>query len=119
MLLDAHDITYAYGAGKPALTDVHLQVSSGEIHGLIGPNGSGKSTFMKLISNLLHSKKGDIQINGSEHQNLAARTSLMYLASNDYLPEFLTGLEYLRLSTLCTRRKWMRMLWRSTSSVTR
>lgn len=41
MLLDAHDITYAYGAGKPALTDVHLQVSSGEIHGLIGPNGSG------------------------------------------------------------------------------
>ena len=69
MLLDAHDITYAYGAGKPALTDVQLQVSSGEIHGLIGPNGSGKSTFMKLISNLLHSKKGDIQINGSEPES--------------------------------------------------
>lgn len=74
---------------------------------------------MKLISNLLHSKKGDIQISGHEHQSLAARPSLMYLASNDYLPEFLTGMEYLRLSTLCTRRKWMRMLWRSTLSVTR
>lgn len=105
MLLEAHGITYAYGAGKPALTDVQLHVSSGEIHGLIGPNGSGKSTLMKLMSNLLHSKKGNIQVCGREHQSLAARTSLMYLASNDYLPEFLTGLEYLRFIHSLYREK--------------
>ena len=64
MLLNAHDITYAYGAGKPALTDVHLQVSSGEIHGLIGPNGSGKSTLMKILGGIQAADGGELTVDG-------------------------------------------------------
>jgi iron complex transport system ATP-binding protein len=37
----------------PILTDVSLDVASGEWLGLIGPNGSGKSTLLRTIAGLL------------------------------------------------------------------
>jgi ribose transport system ATP-binding protein len=37
-------------AGRRVLRDVELEVSAGEIHGLVGQNGSGKSTLVKILS---------------------------------------------------------------------
>jgi ATP-binding cassette subfamily B protein len=43
----------AYGsAGKETLTDINLDIHSGETIGLIGGTGSGKSTLISLISRL-------------------------------------------------------------------
>ena len=47
-----------------ALEDVHLQVSAGEVLGVIGDNGAGKSTLMKAFSGLVPASKGEIWFQG-------------------------------------------------------
>ncbi|MDO5634588.1 MAG: ABC transporter ATP-binding protein [Micrococcus sp.] len=96
-MLRATDITFRYTPERPVLDHVSLDVDAGRLHGLIGPNGSGKSTLIKLIANVLHSRHGSIQIDDHGHRSAAARQSLLYVASNDFLPEFLTGVEYLQM----------------------
>jgi len=47
-----------------AITDVHLRLERGEIHGILGANGSGKSTLIRLISGLLTLDKGRVEVFG-------------------------------------------------------
>jgi ABC-2 type transport system ATP-binding protein len=46
------------------LSDLSLQVHSGEIFGLLGPNGSGKSTTFSVITGLLEAQKGTFLLRG-------------------------------------------------------
>jgi ABC-2 type transport system ATP-binding protein len=43
-----------------ALQNVSLDLSAGEILGLLGPNGSGKSTTLKLVSTVLLPDRGRV-----------------------------------------------------------
>ncbi|MEE9612000.1 MAG: ATP-binding cassette domain-containing protein, partial [Desulfatiglandales bacterium] len=43
-----------------ALIDVDLEVSSGEVLGLIGPNGSGKTTLLNVVSGVYAPTQGEI-----------------------------------------------------------
>ena len=47
-----------------ALNSVSLEISRGEIFGIIGPNGSGKSTLVRLLSTLLLPDEGRMSIFG-------------------------------------------------------
>ena len=95
VILDVHDVTFAYTAGVPAVEHVSLTVPAGSVVGLIGPNGSGKSTLIKNVADLLRLQSGRVLVDGHPHDSVAARGELVYLASNDYLPEFLSAWEYL------------------------
>ncbi len=97
--LDIHHLSFNYSGSPPALMNIDFQVRAGEIIGLVGPNGSGKSTLIKSIFDLLDVRQGSIRILDYEHRSMAARQSAAYAASNDYLPGFLTGKEYVRLVT--------------------
>ena len=48
-----------------SLSDISLDLYSGEVHAIIGENGSGKSTIIKIISGVLKSDNGAILIDGS------------------------------------------------------
>lgn len=48
-----------------ALDNVSLQISSGDIFGIVGLNGSGKSTMLKIISGILEPTKGKVRVKGS------------------------------------------------------
>ena len=48
-----------------ALSDVSLQVKSGEVVGIIGLNGSGKSTLLKIISGILKPCEGSVRTHGT------------------------------------------------------
>ncbi|MGL5861661.1 MAG: ABC transporter ATP-binding protein [Phycicoccus sp.] len=95
--LAVRDLTYSYDGSLNALHDISFEVAPGSIVGLIGPNGSGKSTLVKNIVDLLESQAGSVTIAGRPHIDTTAKSAAIYLASNDYLPEFLTGREYYRL----------------------
>jgi lipopolysaccharide transport system ATP-binding protein len=47
-----------------ALSDVSLDVSRGEVVGLVGANGAGKSTLLKLLSRVTLPDAGRITLNG-------------------------------------------------------
>jgi ABC-2 type transport system ATP-binding protein len=49
-----------------ALKDIDLQVSKGEVFGVLGPNGSGKSTLIRLASTLLLPDAGTLRIFGHD-----------------------------------------------------
>lgn len=46
------------------LKDISLNVSSGDILGIIGKNGSGKSTLLRTIAGIYSPDKGEIKTNG-------------------------------------------------------
>lgn len=52
------------GEGFKALDDISLNVSRGEVVGLVGPNGCGKTTLLKCVAGLLPIDKGRIEIFG-------------------------------------------------------
>jgi ribose transport system ATP-binding protein len=50
--------------GVPVLTDVDLEIRTGEVHALAGGNGAGKSTLMKILQGVYTKEGGDILIGG-------------------------------------------------------
>jgi ribose transport system ATP-binding protein len=63
-LLRLAEVSKRFG-GVTALDGVGLEVSAGEIHGLVGENGAGKSTLMKLLAGAYAEYEGQISM-GSE-----------------------------------------------------
>jgi branched-chain amino acid transport system ATP-binding protein len=61
-LLEAEGISKSYG-GVQALSDCHIQVEPGAIHGLIGPNGSGKTTLFNVITGYERIQLGEVRFN--------------------------------------------------------
>ena len=47
-----------------ALSDVNIDIKTGECVGIIGTNGSGKSTLLKIITGVLSPTSGEIRVNG-------------------------------------------------------
>jgi len=47
-----------------ALKNINLKVNKGEVVGAIGRNGSGKTTLFKIISGIIASSEGSIQVGG-------------------------------------------------------
>lgn len=95
--LDVSNVSYSYDGVLNVLDDISFSIEEGTIVGLIGPNGSGKSTLMKNIFDLLRLQAGAISVGGYDHESAASKSQAMYLASNDYLPEFLSAREYISL----------------------
>jgi branched-chain amino acid transport system ATP-binding protein len=61
-LLVMDDVQAAYGDFQ-ALFNITLHVNEGEIVTLVGANGAGKTTTLRVISGLLHPKKGTVRFN--------------------------------------------------------
>ncbi|MDR2976223.1 MAG: ABC transporter ATP-binding protein [Streptococcaceae bacterium] len=62
---------------------------------IVGVNGSGKSTLLDCISGIKNFNSGRIQINGFDNDAIEFKSQLFYIPSDFYLPEYMTGAEYI------------------------
>jgi len=58
------DVSKKYGADKPAVNSINLDIRDGEFMVLLGPSGCGKSTTLRMIAGLEEISSGNIYIDG-------------------------------------------------------
>ncbi len=68
--LSARQLSKSYRSRK-VVTDVSVNVTSGEVVGLLGPNGAGKTTSFYMIVGLVQSDAGEIYIDDREISSLS------------------------------------------------
>jgi ABC-2 type transport system ATP-binding protein len=91
-LLVTRNLTKDYGSFR-ALSNLNLNVSPGEIVGLLGPNGSGKSTALRLMLGFLRPTEGNASIAGFDcwSNGVEARKRVAYLPGELRLYDSMTG----------------------------
>lgn len=57
-------------SGITVLDNINFELYQGELLGIVGENGAGKSTLIKILSGAFTPTKGNIIINGVEHNQL-------------------------------------------------
>jgi branched-chain amino acid transport system ATP-binding protein len=95
MLLEAHDVTKAFGSFK-AVDAASVTLEQGDILGLIGPNGAGKSTFFNCLTGDLMPTSGRVMFAGLDitHYPPEARAELG-LARTFQVPQTFEGMSVL------------------------
>ena len=93
-------LSYAYGSGdlaRPALRDIDLTVSAGEIVLLTGPSGSGKTTLLTLVGALRAMQQGRCTVLGQdlagarEAERVSLRRRIGFIFQSHNLLGFLTA----------------------------
>lgn len=96
MLAEFRGVSFAYPASaerrtRPfALSDFSLEITPGEIVGVIGPNSSGKTTLVRLLTRVLEPAAGEIRLEGVPVRRLS-RTDLarrVAVVPQETLPQF-------------------------------
>lgn len=85
-LLAISDVSKRFG-GVVALDGVSMEISEGEILGLVGPNGSGKSTLINVISGFYPADGGSVVFTGADTTGFPAhRLAALGLARTYQIP---------------------------------
>ncbi len=89
---------FRYFGETHAVDGVSIQITPGEIYGLVGSDGAGKTTTIRLLCGALQANSGEIAICGYDLQKQTedARSQLGYLSQRFSLYEELTVLENIR-----------------------
>ena len=112
--IHAEDVHLSYG-DKPILAGVDLEVSRGEVLGLVGPNGSGKSTFLRIAAGTLAPQRGRVLLGGEDMAMLKPKDRAKLVAVVQQSPVAPPGFTAMDLA-LMGRNPHLRLLqWESKS----
>ncbi len=78
-MLSIRNVVKQY-AGHTALSDVSLEVPSGQIFGLLGPNGAGKTSLIRIVNQITAPDSGEVYFNGQ-------KLNQSHIERIGYLPE--------------------------------
>ncbi|TKT69953.1 ABC transporter ATP-binding protein [Afipia massiliensis] len=106
MLLEVANLTTAY-RGLIAISDISINVDSGEIVTVAGANGAGKSTLLKSIAGMEKPKSGTVSFVGDRIDNIPAHLitarGLAFVPENKRLFPRLSVADNLRLGSYLHR----------------
>jgi len=94
--IDIQKLTKLYqGTTSPALDNLNLRVSPGEVYGFLGANGAGKSTTIRLLLNFIQPSSGTASIMGLDivKDTVAVKKRVGYLSGEIALWPRVTGNE--------------------------
>jgi ABC-2 type transport system ATP-binding protein len=82
-----------------AVDGVDLEIHAGEVFGLLGPNGAGKTTTIRMITTLLPTEAGAIEVFGLDvaRRRMAVRRLIGYVPQQLSADSALTGRENVAL----------------------
>lgn len=94
--IEIRNVTKKFGK-VVAVKNLDLTVEPGEILGLVGPNGAGKTTTLRMLTGIIRSTSGTIQVNGYDVQDspLQAKECIGYIPEKPTCYPSLTGREYI------------------------
>ncbi len=95
-MISLKNITKSFG-GFEAVKNLSIEITEGEIYGLLGSNGAGKSTTINILLGFLEPDEGEAFIDGTDvtkHTD-RARKKIGYISENVNLYHYLTGIENL------------------------
>jgi branched-chain amino acid transport system ATP-binding protein len=108
-MLAVSELSAGYGAFQ-ALFGVSLEVRAGEAVAVIGPNGAGKTTLLRAISKLIDARAGEITMEGTRLNELAAHEvigrGIAHVPENRRLFPRLTVEENLRMGAFSARKRF-------------
>jgi len=78
-ILDTLNISLIF-RDKSILSNVSIEVSTGEFFVIIGPNGAGKTSLLKIISGLQKAQQGSVHIKGKNISGYTRRSLSKILA---------------------------------------
>lgn len=84
-MLKINNISFSYGQDKKILDDISLDVSQGDVLGILGINGAGKTTFIKCINNIFSPDFGTVKINGKDISSMTPKEIAQLIA---YVPQY-------------------------------
>lgn len=89
-MLTIKELEFGYPKNGLLFDKLDLDITKGNIYGLLGKNGAGKTTLLKIMCSLLFAQKGKIEINGEDVANrLPSVLEDIYLIPEEFhLPDF-------------------------------
>ena len=65
-----HNVSFAYGPGRPVLHDVSFAIEPGTRLGIVGASGAGKTTLISLLTRFYDPTAGHIELDGADLREL-------------------------------------------------
>ena len=77
-------LTKIYPNGKPAVSDLDLEVAEGELMVLVGPSGSGKTTALRMVAGLEEITSGTVSMDGRVVNDLTPKDRNVAMVFQNY-----------------------------------
>ncbi|MFA4922289.1 MAG: ABC transporter ATP-binding protein [Candidatus Neomarinimicrobiota bacterium] len=61
-MIEVKNLNFAYGKQTVLFNALNLQLTVGNVYGLLGKNGAGKTTLLKILTGLLFPQGGDVNV---------------------------------------------------------
>lgn len=93
--VEVNQLTFSYDQKHSLFKNLDMQLQMGTIYGLLGKNGAGKTTLLRILSGLLYSREGRVEVMGHEPSARSPEllSEIFFLPEEFYLPA-LSALQY-------------------------
>jgi multiple sugar transport system ATP-binding protein len=77
-------VSKSYPNGTPAVTDLDLEVTEGELMVMVGPSGSGKTTALRMVAGLEDITSGTLRLGGQVVNDLSPKDRNVAMVFQSY-----------------------------------